>query len=185
MSFTTHFSILEGLKNNSNVSWERFYHFYMPLIRMHGKDCGITEQDLDDLVQNVLISINTIISGFRYNPAIGRFRDYLRKIIQARSADLLRSLYKNEFVPLTETMDGPVLDQQFEEEWHDYIQSSSLELLKKEINILHYQIFLMLDMQNRSIKEVSKLYNLPESTVYSIRQRTETKLHDIAESLDA
>ena len=93
MSFTTHFSIVGHLKEEEDSSWERFFQTYGPLIRMHGKDCGVPEGALDDLVQNVMLSVFKQSKRFEYDPARGRFRDYLRMIIRARANDFFRELY--------------------------------------------------------------------------------------------
>lgn len=184
MSFTTHFSVLSGMKNNENDAWERFYRMYASLIRLHGRDCGISVENQEDLVQNVLISLAAKMPGFNYDPKLGRFRDYLRKIIRARAADMLREYYKQERIQELPEISEVYLEKQFDDEWHEHIKNVSLERLKSLISLKHYQIFYLLDIQNRSIREVAKLHNLPQTTVYSIRQRTEKRLRTIARSLD-
>lgn len=42
----------------------------------------------------------------------------------------------------------------------------------------------MLDVQNRKIKDVARFFKMSEASVYSIRNRTELKLRQIAEKLD-
>ena len=57
MAFTTHKSILDGINRDDENSWQRFYKFYTPLIRLAGKDFHVPEMYLDDLVQNVFITL--------------------------------------------------------------------------------------------------------------------------------
>ena len=87
MKFTTNYDILNKVKDNDEIAWEQFYKFYAPLIRLHGRDCGLKEQYLEDLIQNVMITLSMQMPGFVYDPSRGRFRDYLRKIIRARAND--------------------------------------------------------------------------------------------------
>lgn len=183
MSFTTHFSVLEGIKDNDNKAWERFFAVYSPLIRLHGKDCGLRSEHLDDLVQNVMLSLVEQIQSFQYDPNRGRFRDYLRHIIRARSCDMLRDIYKQECF---QKMDKPesILDDLFQTEWEEHIRRSSVEKLKDEVSAKHFQIFQLLDIQNRKVHDVARFFKLPEATIYSIRNRTEEKLKQIAEKLD-
>lgn len=183
MSFTTHLSILEGMKEDRESCWERFYRTYAPLIRLHGKDCGIRADNMEDLVQNVMITVSSQIHRFTYRSDLGHFRHFLRKIIRARSMDMLRTLYRHEMT-LPEMGQEAVLDDQFEEEWRDHIRQVSLALLKKSISARHYQIFDLLDIQQVRVRDVARLYKLPEATIYSIRNRTEEKLRAIVKNQD-
>ena len=94
MSFTTHYSIVKDLRDEESEAWNRFFEAYSPLIRLHGRDCGIDDVSLDDLVQDVMVSVFNNSSKFEYDPEKGRFRDYLRFIIRARANDMLRARYK-------------------------------------------------------------------------------------------
>ena len=76
------------------------------------------------------------------------------------------------------------LDDLFQLEWEEHIQRNSLEQLKEEISPKHFQIFQLLDIQHKKVKDVAKLFKLPEQTIYSIRNRTEEKLKEIARNLD-
>ncbi len=183
MSFTTRFSVLEGIKENDDKAWERFFAVYSPLIRLHGKDCGLRNEHLDDLVQNVMLSLVGQIQSFHYDPNRGRFRDYLRHIIRARAYDMLRDIYKQECFQKMEK-DESVLDDLFRSEWEEHIRRSSVEKLKEEVSAKHFQIFQLLDIQNRKVHDVAKFFKLSEATIYSIRNRTEEKLKQIAEKLD-
>ena len=183
MSFTTHPSVIRNLRDGKSEAWHRFFEIYAPLIRLHGKDCGIDENSLDDLVQNVMLSIFSSSSRFEYDPAKGRFRDYLRFIIRARANDMLRARYQRvnpADIPVVEEC----LDDLFGTEWEEHIRTESLKQLKKDVLARHYQIFHMLDVQNRNVKEVARFFRMSAASVYSIRNRTELKLRRIAEKLD-
>lgn len=183
MSFTTHFSIVNGIKNEQDPSWNRFFETYEPLIRLHGKDCGIPADSIDDLIQNVMLSVYKQMETFVYDPKRGRFRDYLRFIIRARANDMLRAFYKAEKIREIE-LSEEYLDDLFSTEWEEHIKTESLKKLKATSSTQHYQLFHMLEIQNRDVKEVADFFNLPKATVYSIRKRMEEKLRQIAKELD-
>lgn len=82
MAFTTHFSILDGIQHDEESAWDRFHALYAPLIRLHGKDCGIDDGNLDDLVQEVLLAVSHNCENFTYDASRGHFRNYLRRIIR-------------------------------------------------------------------------------------------------------
>ena len=183
MNFNTDYDFLNKVKNKDEIAWEQFYKFYAPLIRLHGRDCGIKDQYLEDLIQNVMITLSVQMPGFVYDPSRGRFRDYLRTIIRARANDMLRKIYRQERIPY-EPEDEAVFDDQFEEEWRSHIRSRSLEELKHQVSAHHYQIFYLLDVQHRKVKELAELYKVPPVSIYTIRTRVENKLRKIVRELD-
>lgn len=177
MELETRISLLDGIKNDNEVYWRRFYGMYAPLIRLHGRDCGIKTAHIDDLIQDVMITISRQIKNFTYQRDLGKFRNFLRKIIRARAMDMLRKIYRQELhLPELGLQEEAVLDDQYDQEWRDHVRKVSLLLLKQSVSPRHYQIFDFLDIQNRKVREIATLYNLPESTIYSIRNRTEEKL---------
>ena len=183
MKFMTDYDILNGAKSNDEAAWERFYNFYAPLIRLHGRDCGLKNENLEDLIQNVMVTLSTQMPNFVYDPSKGRFRDYLRKIIRARANDMLRKIYRQERIPYEE-MDEVDLCDRFEEEWREHILTRSLEKLKEDVCLRHYQIFYLLDIQHYKVKELAELYRIPLVSIYTIRNRVEAKLKKIVKEMD-
>jgi RNA polymerase sigma-70 factor (ECF subfamily) len=183
MKFITDYDILKGTKNHDETAWENFYNFYAPLIRLHGRDCGLKNENLEDLVQNVMLTMAEQMPGFVYDPAKGRFRDYLRKIIRARANDMLRKIYRQERLPADELEEYEQLDR-YDEEWKEHILARSLEMLKSAVRLQHYQIFYLLDINHHSVNELAKLYNMPPVSIYSIRSRVEARLKKIVRDLD-
>ncbi len=185
MSFTTHFSVVGRLREEEGTSWERFFGIYGPLIRMHGRDCGVPEGALDDLVQDVMLSVFKQSKTFVYDPSRGRFRDYLRIIIRARAGDYFRGVYRTERAARSVESESLHLDNLYEAEWEAHIRKESLKRLRETSSPRHYQIFHMAVIQNRDPKELAEFFRMPRATLYSIRLRMEAKLRTIARSLSA
>ena len=185
MKFVTDYDILNGAKSRDEAAWERFYKFYAPLIRLHGRDCGLKNENLEDLIQNVMMTLSAQMPDFVYDPSKGRFRDYLRRIIRARACDMLRKIYRQERIPYdAEEEEEVVLSNQFEEEWREHILMRSLERLKEHVSLHHYQIFYLLDVRHYKVKELAELYRMPPVSIYTIRNRVESKLKRIVRELD-
>ena len=102
---------------------------------------------------------------------------------RARANDMLRARYKQAKSEAL-TVPEEYLDDLYTSEWEEHIRTESLKELKHDIQARHYQIFHMLDVQNRKIKDVARFFKMSEASVYSIRNRTELKLRQIAEKLD-
>lgn len=187
MAFTTHFSVLEGIKRNEDTAWDRFFALYGPLIRLHGRDCGIGEDNLDDLVQEVLLTLSQNSDKFAYDASKGHFRNYLRRIIRNKANDMLRTIYRNARLPLpvveAEAEDSE-LDALFLAEWQEQIQTAALDLLRTAVSPQHFQVFELINLHNRKAKFVADYFHLPLQTVYSINSRTEEKLRSLVSQLD-
>lgn len=184
MKFVTDYDILKGAKSGDETAWERFYNFYAPLIRLHGRDCGLKNENLEDLVQDVMVTLSTQMPNFVYDPCKGRFRDYLRRIIHARACDILRKIYRQERIPYEEPDEAGQIDL-FEEEWRKHILERSMAKLKENISLRHYQIFYLLDIRHYKVKTLAELYKVPPISIYSIRNRVEAKLRKIVRELDS
>ena len=183
MKFVTDHEMLDKTKRQNEAAWEHFYDFYAPLIRLHGHDCGLKNENLEDLIQNVMITLSAQLPGFDYNPSKGRFRDYLRRIVRARACDMLRKIYRQERIPYEPGEEAECSDC-FEDEWREYVLKQSLEQLKMQVSLHHYQIFFLLNIRNYKVKELARFYQVPAVTIYTIRNRVEAKLKEIVRKLN-
>lgn len=64
-----------------------FVRLYGPVLRRFAEQSRsghrpIPPADRDDLVQEALVAVRRALPGFRYDPARGRFRAYLRRIVR-------------------------------------------------------------------------------------------------------
>ena len=180
MCFTTHPSLLSGVKIKDEYRCRDFCMIYEPLIRLHGRDCGIGEVDLDDLVQMVLLEF--FLNGhFKYQRDRGKFRNYLRGVIRAKAADLLRSRYRYRKIVSRAALPGDeeFLDDHFDIEYCEMVLSGALEKLRRSIQAKHYQIFLDAVSGNDDTTHIAEKFHMKKSTVYSIVNRAKGKLATI------
>ena len=182
MSYTTSVGMLEEVRNFSDAGCDRFYRTYRPLVLLHGRDCGISGADLDDLVQIVMVDFfsNT---GFVYDAEKGHFRSFLRRIIHARSMDMLRSRRRERrHAELVET-DELFCDRREEEEYRAFVRREALGRLRRSVSPEHFQQFVMLVADRRSVRDVAKFFDVPESTVYTAFRRTRKTLEKIVRDI--
>ena len=176
MAFTTHKSILDGINRDDENSWRRVYKFYTPLIRLAGKDFHVPEMYLDDLVQNVFI---TLASGktIVFDSSRGRFVYFLRGIVRNKAREMLRRIFRDEktetyMISQADTIIEPDL---FSEEWQQYIRMRILKMLKSELTPELFQIFDFLYIRRWPVTRVSRYLGLPISTVYFARKKIQKK----------
>ena len=201
MAFTTRKSLLARVLEGGEIPWREFYATYKPLILLCGDDCGLAAEEKEELVQNVMCEIfqKDIIGKydpdhvpddvvFKHDPARGRFRHYLRKIIRYQAIRLLRDRRKKG-VPFDENAttdeEGCIdagLDNSWDEEWRRHVLNMTLAELKGRIKPEHYLAFEMYALQNRSVQEVAEFLGLSVAAVYTIKSRCIATLREIAEN---
>ena len=183
MSYTTSCGMLDEVRRHSDPACDRFYHTYLPLIRLHGRDCGVADADLDDLVQIVMMDFFRN-DRFVYDADKGSFRGYLRRIIRSRSIDLLRRRYREKRSDALSGNDELFLDHRYDEEWQRYIRQEAMRRLSHAVSPVHYQQFCMIALQHRSVGEIAHFYSVPAATVYSAYRRTRIALDKIVRDIE-
>ena len=184
MSYTTHYSIISGVRHRRDDAWERFYRQYASLIRLHGQDCGVPEDELDDLVQNVICEFFRK-GDFSYDSARGGFRAYIRRIIRVRSMDILRKYYRNRRIMLAVDPDREYLDRRYDEEYREYLRHEALRRLRLRVPPEEYQQFCMIVLQHRKVGAVAEFFHVRASRVYSALRRTRGTLNEILREIEA
>ena len=91
MRFRTRPSLIARLRNlDDAAAWREFEASYRPFIRQVGVDAGVPRESLADIAQDVLLTVVRVIPRFAYDPARGRFRSWLSRIVRSRCCDLSR-----------------------------------------------------------------------------------------------
>ncbi|XZE17822.1 sigma-70 family RNA polymerase sigma factor [Pirellulaceae bacterium SH449] len=91
-------TLIFGLSQHRDESWERFVFLYSPLIHSWCRRLGLRQEDSDDLCQEVLIRINSSID--RFDPTVegATFRGWLWTLV--------RNLVYDHFRRADQTPDG-------------------------------------------------------------------------------
>ena len=184
MSYTTSVGMLEEVRDHSDAGCERFYRTYRPLVLLHGRDCGISGADLDDLVQIVMTEFFRN-ERFVYDSGKGRFRSFLRRIIHARCMDMLRMRRRERKRAELVSPDEAFYDRCEEEEYRAFVRREALDRLRTAVAPAHFQQFMMLVVENRSVREVARFFAVPEPSVYSAFRRTRRKLAEIVRDVES
>jgi len=60
------------------LAWQAFHDRYAPMVHGYARRKGATPQQAEDIVQDVMLGFFSASPRFAYDPAVGRFRGYLR-----------------------------------------------------------------------------------------------------------
>ncbi len=187
--YTTRRTLLQKVNDGSQVAWEDFQNTYSSLIRLRGKDRGLANHELDDLIQDVLLSLFKQNSIFKYDNSKGRFRDYLKTIIDRRSFDLIRKR-KNASESLNDPNSSIVLssddheraEKHWQEEWQNHILNQALLLIEQEVNANTIEAFRLLS--HMKAEQVAKKLGMTTDGVYVAKHRVLKRIKPILKKLD-
>ena len=190
MAYTTKRSLLSKIDKGNEVGWHEFYKTYAPLIWVRGGDRGLKAEEKETLIQDVCISV---FNGgqFNYAPEKGRFRDFLKTIIDRRAYDLLRKRYNANAREVVTEKIGELLDDAspselediWDKEWRDHVMNQSLIELKAEIAPNTFQAFELYALKGWSAAKVAKFTGMSENSVYVSKNRALSKLKAIVNQL--
>ena len=198
MAFTTKKSLLERVRSGDEISWREFYYTYRPLVVLCGRDCGLTYDENEELVQQVMCEIfrKDILSQynidevpsditFQYDPAKGRFRFFLKAIIRNQALKLYHRRSRElalDAVP--EPASEARFDTAWKNEWRRHLLTQALAELRNQVQPATYSAFEMYAVQNRPAKEVADFLQMSVNSVYVAKNRCIAALKETLEKLD-
>ena len=201
MAFTTRKSLLAKVRAGDEVSWAEFYAAYKPLILLCGNDCMLTAAESEELVQQVMCEIfqKDIVGKydpdnipddvvFKYDPAKGRFRHYLRRIIRNQAIKIYHKRNKcasvDDEATKTDGLSVDTWERNWNEEWQRHVLAMALAELRGRVQAETYIAFEMYALHERPVKEVAEFLNISISSVYTAKSRCIATLKDIITTLE-
>ena len=175
---TTSKTLLDKLQSGDAVSWTEFFDRYRGIIVSLGNLKGLTPEECDDLVQEVMLCFFKNSKTFVFNPQIARFRTYFGRIIQARIFDLLRRRYRSNRLVSESESDGKepatpdfLLNEALLCEWRKLLLEDALALLRERVAPETYLAFDLHMRQALPVEEVARTLSVNRQFVYTAKTR--------------
>jgi len=179
-------SLLSRLKRwDDHESWQQFFDTYWKLIYGLAAKAGLGDDAAQDVVQDTVAAVAKQMPRFKYDPALGSFKNWLFLIARRRIADHLRRHYRQ--VPtvspapdsasktaLIESLPDPSgdrLEAIWEEEWKHHLLHAALARVKAQVEPRHYQIFDCHVLKEWPVKDVVRTFGVRSGQVYVIKHR--------------
>ena len=193
MEYKTRLTLMERLKNSGDEkSWDEFNNIYRRYIYSIVKSMNVPESKIDDLIQDVLLSVWKALPGFEYNNGKGRFSSWLATITvnKVKSSHLQKSRQLNREQKAYEQQEDPI-GNEFEilidREWAAFLTQSAWENIKESLSDTMRECFEYF-MDGLKVKEIAEKLNLPDNTVSVYKKRVSTvmkrEIHRLKEELD-
>lgn len=164
-------------------SWEEFTGYYKGYIYAVLKSFILSNDECDDLVQDILLKVWKALPDYNYEKEKCRFRTWLAVIIKntAKNHFRRRNKFQNsqEF-EASKVSDGMMteseIDKIAEDEWKAYIGKMAWDKIKPELSELAIDIFEESLKGHRS-KELADRFDLAISSVRVYKMRVRKALH--------
>ena len=137
----------------------------------------LQESDASDVAQNVMMRLTKTMCQFEYDPSIGRFRDWLGKVVHR---ELLRFWTNQKKHTRHDAMIIELESLHADSTWIEYFQSEilhqSLVNIEKEFSAESWQAFHRSWVQNIPAGEVAESLGVEIENVYVAKSRALKRL---------
>ncbi|MHC4100428.1 MAG: RNA polymerase sigma factor [Planctomycetota bacterium] len=185
MQYTTHATLLGRLARRADQeAWREFHERYGELIRCFARRYGLQPADCDDVVQDVLVALTASMESFRYDPAKGRFRSYLKTLTVRAVFQRLRrgrpevSVAEPDVLPAGTASDDNV-EKQWEREWrHNHVRRA-MRRVEAEFNEKDKIAFTHYAVNGMSARDTAAALGVSNDRVYQVKSRILKRLSGI------
>src|SRR6476646_3497781 len=185
-------SLLLRAQTGETNAWKDLIALYRPLIFGWLNRQGVQAADLDDLSQEVLLTVVKHLPSFQHSGHRGAFRSWLRTIVCSRTTDYWRAVDagtqasggSGAIAALQEIADpDSELNRQWEEEHDRYVLHCLLDLVEEEFEPITLQAFRRLALNGISGAEATQELGLSVAAVYVAKSRVLARVRQEAEGL--
>src|SRR6516164_4648291 len=184
-------SLLFRAQSGEADAWKDLTNLYRPLIIGWLNRQGVPAVDLEDLSQDVLLSVVKHLPGFEHSGHRGAFRSWLRTIVCSRTADYWRALEvaapaggSGATAALQQIADpDSELNRQWDQEHDRYVLHCLLDLMEEEFEPITLQAFRRLALDGVSGAEAAQELGLSVAAVYVAKSRVLARIRQEAEGL--
>ena len=185
-------SLLLRAQTGEENAWKDLTDLYGPLILGWLKRQRVATRDIDDLGQEVLLSVVKYLPGFEHSGRPGAFRSWLRTIVCSRTIDYWRAIDAGtqargagDAAAALQQIEDPHsdLNRRWDEEHDRYVLGCLLDLVEEEFEPTTLKAFRRVTLDGVSGAEAAKELGLKVAAVYMAKSRVLKRLRQEAEGL--
>lgn len=184
---TTRPSLLLRIRNRADgAAWVEFDAIYRPMLMQYARSRGLDAAVSEDVVQECMTSIHQNIDRFEYDPAKGRFKGWLRTLVNNRFRNILRDrrdqlAESQDFKRPQERESEP--DELFDRIWQQEHLKHCLKTIRDEVEESTFRAFVAYVIEDQPIDKVCADLNMNSNQVHAIKfritRRLQQRMHEL------
>ena len=193
-SIPTRQSLLERLKDWENQDgWRRFFETYRRLIHAAARKAGLTDDEAQEVVQEVMIAAAKKLPEFTYDPAKDSLKGWLLAVTRWKVADQFRRRLPADVEPSLDTApEEPAADTAaadhgpgeggsdfeaiWDDEWRANLLHAALDRVKRQVNPAHYELYHLHVVEGHPPRETARALGVNVAQVYLAKLRVGRRL---------
>lgn len=173
-------TLIERIRNRADQhiwqgAWTEFYDLYAPFLRRLAGRNGLTPDQADELVQDVLTKVSDAIVEFQFDEARGRFRGWLKTIALRKLIDYRRR-QKRQPSPVAMTVepvdDHNPLEADWDRQYVQHVVEHAMRQVSQSCEPNTWACFVEHTLHGRPGAEVARQLGLSPAAVYQNSART-------------
>jgi RNA polymerase sigma-70 factor (ECF subfamily) len=183
----THPSLLSRVRDPANArAWREFENRYRELLVRFCRRRGLQHADSEDVAQIVLFNLSKSLPGFSYDPARGRFRDYLYRCARnavsqwgSRPKGRERALASDTGNDIAAPVSGsPGDDAAWEQEWVAHHFRLAMDTIRQTFDAKSVEIFEH-NLAGAGVTALAAAHGISEQAVHKVRQRIRARMEEL------
>ena len=176
---TTRVSLLLRIKDRRDAdAWRLFDDIYRPMLYRFATLRGLQDAEAEDVVQHCMSAIQEHIATFEYDPRKGRFKGWLRTLVNNRIRNLRRDVHERpaESGVFARPSDEATPEELFDRVWMAEHVRHALNLVQSEVEDATFRAFQMYVLDQRPVEEISAALGMSANQVHKAKYRLTRKL---------
>lgn len=191
MNSETQASLLDRLRDGSDaLVWDEFFDRYWRLIFHFARQRGCAEHSAEEIVQEVMLTVFEQREVFCYDPARGRFRDWLLTVVRNKVAEhrrqpseRVRAQGGDMQVELAQApSDDELPDEVLEAAFEEAVLLMLLDRVRQEVTPRTYQAFELFTLHELPATDVARMTGITRNAVYQARKNIVRRLEELGAS---
>jgi RNA polymerase sigma factor (sigma-70 family) len=184
----TQATLLARLQDGTDaLVWDEFFQRYWRLIYAYAKRCNCSDHTAEEVVQDVMLKVFEQKDFFHYDPARGRFRDWLATVVRNKAAELRRRPAERvrakggnlEFDGIVPWSNDAEPDDVWENAFEQALLLVLLDVVRREMSPRAYLAFELFTLHEIPGAAVAKQTGLARNGVYRACKRALQRLKEL------
>ena len=179
---STRTSLLRRVKDPRDAhAWREFVELYRPLLVRYSRARGLSHNDAEDIAQSCLETITRKMPEFEYDRRRGRFRGWLKTMVNRRIQDALQQRKEcaaktDDFMRPQDRERSP--EEIWEQAWLEEHLAYCLRQIRPRLEHKTYEAFQRYAIHQWPVDEICQQLGMTRNQVYIAKTRVTQRLRE-------